>query len=69
MQNGLKPLVPLQVQIKWDQELETKDLGRERFIEENLERWSAGGKEESDEIEKNNKEHKDLLKKTTRIKL
>ena len=67
--SGYAVKIPLQVQIKWDSELETKDLGRERFIEENLERWNAGGKEESDEIEKNNKEHKDLLKKTTRIKL
>ena len=67
--SGYAVKIPLQVQIKWDEELETKDLGRERFIEENLERWNTGGKEESDEMEKNNKEHKDLLKKSTRIKL
>ena len=60
---------PLQVQIHYDDKLETTDLGRERFMEENRERWEQGGKKDSEEMEKNNAEHQELLKKSKRVKI
>jgi uncharacterized protein len=67
--SGYAVKFPLQVLIDYDKKLETSDLGRERFIEENKERWNSGGKEASEEMEKNSKEFKDILKKSTRMKI
>ena len=38
-------------------------------MEENRERWEQGGKKGSEEMEKNNKEHQELLKKSKRVKI
>ena len=67
--SGYAVKFPLQVHIHYDDKLETKDLGRERFMEEKRERWEQGGKQNSEEMDKNNQEHKKLLKKSSRVKL
>ena len=54
---------PLQVQIQYDDSLEWSELGQENFIQQNLDAWNSGGKEESAQDEKDSSKLNKILKK------
>ena len=54
---------PLQVQIQHDKDLEWSELGQENFIQQNLDSWNSGGKEDSEEEQKSTSALKKILKK------
>ena len=67
--SGYAVKFPLQVHIDFDEDLSWKDIGKEDFIRQNLEAWNSGGKQKSTQVDKNMAEQKNLLKKTSRVKL
>ena len=54
---------PLQVQIQFDKGLEWDELGQENFIQQNLDSWNNGGKQDSEESSKSTSTLKGILKK------
>ncbi len=47
---------PLQVKIKYHSKLEWDELGTERFIQDNLDEWNSGGKEDRAKADKDSKD-------------
>lgn len=47
---------PLQVKIKYHSKLEWDELGTERFIQDNLDEWNSGGKEDRARADKDSKD-------------
>ena len=47
---------PLQVKIKYEDKLEWDELGTERFIQDNLDEWNSGGKEDRARADKDSKD-------------
>jgi len=54
---------PLQVQIQYDDSLEWSELGQENFIQQNLDSWNSGGKEDNTQDEKDSSKLSKILKK------
>ena len=54
---------PLQVQIQFDKGLEWDELGQENFIQQNLDSWNNGGRQDSEKSIKSTSTLKGILKK------
>ena len=54
---------PLQVQIQFDKGLEWDELGQENFIQQNLDSWNNGGRQDSEKSTKSTSTLKGILKK------
>jgi len=61
--SGAAVKFPLQIKINYHQELEWDEIGRENFIQQNLDEWSGGGKKAAEQSEKDNDRVSKILKK------
>ena len=49
--------------INYHKELEWDEIGRENFIQQNLDEWSGGGKKAAEQSDKDNERVSKILKK------
>lgn len=61
--SGAAVKFPLQIYINYHKELEWDEIGRENFIQQNLDEWSSGGKKAAEQSEKDNERVSKILKK------
>ena len=61
--SGAAVKFPLQIKINYHKELEWDEIGRENFIQQNLDEWSGGGKKAAEQSDKDNERVSKILKK------
>ena len=61
--SGAAVKFPLQIYINYHKELEWDEIGRENFIQQNLDEWSGGGKKAAEQSDKDNERVSKILKK------
>ena len=61
--SGATVKFPLQIYINYHKELEWDEIGRENFIQQNLDEWSGGGKKAAEQSDKDNERVSKILKK------